>query len=157
MQMFATFTSKQTWRVGQHSTLPQLFVSPVDIFLNFGLNICWMLRGMVCGIEPGGFINGQVTIIEYSVPLIGYPQWYGKRGSTLASTSVVLHRDKKSGGVLLKGTFLPGWSVGTASSTVGFTDKEAFLSPPTFTQFFRPSLHQVAASSHTSAYSPRRW
>ena len=36
-----------------------------------------------------------------SVPLIGYPQWYGKRGSTLASTSVVLHGDKKSAGMLL--------------------------------------------------------
>jgi len=99
--------------------LPQVFVSPVVIFLNFSLNICWMLRGMVCGIKPGGFINGQVTIIEYSMPLIGYPQWYGKRGSTLASTSVVLHGDEKSGGVLLKRTFSPGWSVGTALSTVG--------------------------------------
>jgi len=105
-----------------------------------------MLSGMVCGIEPGGFVNGQVTVIEYSVPLIGYPQWYGKRGSTLASTSVVLHRDEKSGGVLPKGTFSPGWSVGTALSAVGFADKEASLSPPAFTQFFRPSLRRVTAS-----------
>jgi len=50
-----------------------------------------------------------------SVPLVGYPQWYGKRGSTLASTSVVLHGDEKSAGVLPKGTFSPGWPVGTAS------------------------------------------
>ena len=93
----------------------------------------------------------------FSVPLVGYPQRYGKRGSTLASTSVVLHGDEKSAGVLPKGTFLPGWPVGTASSAVGFTDKEASLSPPTFTQFFRPSLHWVAASSHASAYSLRMW
>jgi len=33
-------------------------------------------------------------------------------------------------------------------SAAGFADKEASLSPPTFTQFFRPSLHRVAASSH---------
>ena len=71
-----------------------------------------------------------------SVPLVGYPQQYGKRRSTLASTSVVLHRDEKSAGALPKGTFSPGWPVGTASSAVGFADKEASLSPPTFTQFF---------------------
>jgi len=52
---------------------------------------------------------------------------------------VVLHGDEKSAGVLPKGTFSPGWSVGTASSAVGFADKEASLSPPAFTQFFRPS------------------
>jgi len=40
---------------------------------------------------------------------------------------------------------------------VGFADKEASLSPPAFTQFFRPSLRRVAASSHASAYSPRMW
>ncbi|KAL4071385.1 hypothetical protein V8B97DRAFT_1871085, partial [Scleroderma yunnanense] len=36
----------------------------------------------------------------------------------------------------------------------GFTDKKASLSPPTFTQIFRPSLHWVAASSHALAYFP---
>jgi len=92
-----------------------------------------------------------------SVPLVGYPQRYGKRGSTLASTSVVLHGDEKSAGVLPKGTFSPGWLVGTASSAVGFADKEASLSPPAFTQFFRPSLRRVASSSHAFAYSPRMW
>jgi len=112
----------------------------------------------VCGIEPGGFVNGQVTVIEDSVPLVGYPQQYGKRGSTLASsTSMVLHGDEKSAGVLPKGTFSLSWFVGTASSAVGFADKEASLSPPAFTQFFRPSLRRVAASSHASAYSPRMW
>jgi len=45
------------------------------------------------------------------VPLVGYPQRYGKRGSTLVSTSVVLHGDEKSAGVLRKGTFSPGWPV----------------------------------------------
>ena len=67
-----------------------------------------------------------------TVPLVGYPQRYGKKGSTLASTSVVLHGDEKSAGVLPKGTFSPGWP-GTASSAVGFADKEASLSPPAFT------------------------
>jgi len=75
-----------------------------------------------------------------SVPLVGYPQRYGKRGSTLASTSVVLHGDEKSAGMLPKGTFSPGWPVGAASSAVGFADKEASLSPPAFTQFFVGSL-----------------
>jgi len=101
--------------------------------------------------------NNMINFVFYSVPLVGYPQQYGKRGSTLASTSVVLHRDEKSAGILLKGTFLPGWPVGTALSAVGFTDKEASLSPPAFTQFFRPSLRWVTASSHASAYSPHMW
>ena len=50
-------------------------------------------------------------ILNKSVPLVGYPQRYGKRGSTLASTSVVLHGDEKSAGVLPKGTFSPGWLI----------------------------------------------
>ncbi|KIM50025.1 hypothetical protein SCLCIDRAFT_34757 [Scleroderma citrinum Foug A] len=33
-------------------------------------------------------------------------------------------------------------------SAAGFADKEASLSLPTFTQFFRPSLRRVATSSH---------
>ena len=63
------------------------------------------------------------------MPLVGYPQRYGKRGSTLA----LLHGDEKSAGVLPKGTFSPSWSVGA----VGFADKETSLSPPAFTQFFQ--------------------
>ena len=54
----------------------------------------------------------NVTTMSMSVPLVGYPQRYGERGSTLASTSVVLHGNKKSAGVLLKGIFSPGWPVG---------------------------------------------
>jgi len=120
-------------------------------------SLCRYIIFDFCGLPYSG-VHCQCSCNEMnSVPLVGYPQRYGKRGSTLASTSVVLRGDEKSAGVLPKGTFSPGWPVGTASSAVGFADKEASLSPPAFTQFFRPSLRRVAVSSHASAYSPRMW
>jgi len=60
----------------------------------------------------------------------------------LVCTSVVLHGDEKSAGVLLKGTLiLPGWPVGAASAA-GFADKEASLSPT----HLHPVLQTILAS-----------
>jgi len=90
-----------------------------------------------------------------SVPLTRCPQRYGERGSTLDSTSVVLPGDEKSAGMLSKGTFLPSWPVG-AVSAAGFTDKEAFLFPTAFTQFFRHPCVGLLPACMLSP-SPHMW
>ena len=67
------------------------------------------------------------------MPLVGYSQWYGKKGSTLASTSVVLHGNEK---LLVCSQKVHSCPAGLwEHSAAGFTDKEASLSSPTFTQF----------------------
>ena len=72
---------------------------------------------------------------EDSVPLVGYPQRYGKRGSTLTpSTNVVLHGDEKSTGALdILARLACGNSLDTAGKALVLpADKEAltcFQSP----------------------------